>query len=100
MFLPPECCSFDVEQYSMKKADIWSLGVTLYCLTFNKLPFPSASTEIGVMENICNHEITYNSRQISKELKQLLCKILEKDPSKRVSLTDLKNSSFFGCTFE
>lgn len=34
-FLPPECCSFDTSIYSMKKADIWALGMTLYILTFN-----------------------------------------------------------------
>jgi serine/threonine protein kinase len=34
-FLAPECCSFDVDSYSMKKADIWALGVSLYCLTYN-----------------------------------------------------------------
>lgn len=39
MFLPPESCSFDSLSYSMKKADIWALGMTVYILTFNKLPF-------------------------------------------------------------
>ena len=38
-FLSPECCSFDVNTYSMKKADIWALGITLYILAFNKFPF-------------------------------------------------------------
>ena len=45
-FLPPECCSFDTEIYSMKKADIWALGITLYCLTFNSFPFKMGNTEI------------------------------------------------------
>ena len=52
-FLPPECCSFDVETCSMKKADVWALGITLYCTAFNKLPFELGSTEIEVMESIC-----------------------------------------------
>ena len=37
-FYAPECCNIEqTEQpkYSMKKADIWALGVTLYCMTFN-----------------------------------------------------------------
>lgn len=54
MFLPPESCSFDSMSYSMKKADIWSLGVTIYILTFNKLPFDCGYTELDIMDNICN----------------------------------------------
>lgn len=54
MFLPPESCSFEVDRYSLKKADIWALGITLYCLTFNKLPFESGETEIDIMNNICS----------------------------------------------
>lgn len=46
LFLPPECCSFDVDSFSMKKADIWALGITLYCLTFNTFPFELGNTEI------------------------------------------------------
>jgi serine/threonine protein kinase len=45
-FLPPECCSFDSDVYSMKKADIWALGITLYCLTYNTFPFELGNTEI------------------------------------------------------
>jgi serine/threonine protein kinase len=29
----------------MKKADVWSLGLTFYCLAFNKLPFGFAKTD-------------------------------------------------------
>jgi serine/threonine protein kinase len=54
MFLPPESCAFDTSAYSMKKADIWSLGITIYILTFNKFPFKMGNTEIDLMENICN----------------------------------------------
>ena len=86
MFLPPECCSFDVDKYSMKKADIWALGVTLYSLTFNHMPFSTKGTELNIMENICNKEISYESRSISEDLKKLLSTMLEKNPAKRASL--------------
>ena len=52
----------------MKKADVWSLGVTLYCFAFNKLPFPIGNTEMEVIDLICNHEIDFSERAISKEL--------------------------------
>jgi len=38
----------DVESFSGKAADIWALGVTLYCMIFNKLPYWD-DTEFGVI---------------------------------------------------
>jgi serine/threonine protein kinase len=38
-FFPPECCDPDVEENSGKLADVWALGITLYCMIFNQLPF-------------------------------------------------------------
>lgn len=67
-FLPPECCSFDTDIYSMKKADIWALGMTIYCLTFNKLPYQLGNTEIELMENICNFDLSFEGTEISDEL--------------------------------
>lgn len=64
-FLPPECCSFDISSYSMKKADVWALGITLYCMTFNRFPFKFGSTELDLMDNILNTEITFEGRHIS-----------------------------------
>jgi [calcium/calmodulin-dependent protein kinase] kinase len=38
-FFPPECCDPNIETHSGRAADIWALGVTLFCLIFNELPF-------------------------------------------------------------
>lgn len=38
-FLAPECCNPEQKFFSGKAADIWALGVTIYCMTFNELPF-------------------------------------------------------------
>lgn len=94
MFLPPESCSFDSMNYSMKKADIWSLGVTIYILTFNKLPFSCGATELDIMDNICNFTLEFNGRVISEELRKMLEMFLEKDPSRRASIEQLKNCKF------
>ncbi len=76
MFLPPESCSFDSLAYSMKKADIWALGITIYILTFNRPPFEFEHTELDLMENICNFELKFDNRQISSELKEMLHMLL------------------------
>jgi serine/threonine protein kinase len=36
----------------MKKIDIWALGVTIYSMAFNKLPFDDGTTTIDYMEMI------------------------------------------------
>lgn len=76
MFLPPESCSFDSMSYSMKKADIWSLGITIYILTFNKFPYNFGHTEIDIMDNICTFELKFEDRIISEELKEMLTMLL------------------------
>lgn len=86
MFLPPESCSFDSMSYSMKKADIWSLGLTIYILTFNKLPFNIGQTEIDIMDNICTFDLKFEEREISPELKEMLLMFLKKDPNERATL--------------
>ena len=32
-------CTPDIPAFSGKAADVWALGITLYAMTFNKLPF-------------------------------------------------------------
>lgn len=38
-FLPPELCRVGHGDISGQAADIWSMGITLYCLCFGSLPF-------------------------------------------------------------
>lgn len=106
-FLPPECCSMIdtvTQPYSMKKADVWALGVTLYILTYNKFPFEFSSmtnghitTELDIMETISKIEVSFpdHERKVSEELKQLLAMMLERDPVKRPDIKSIKYSSKF-----
>ena len=38
-FYPPECCQGKTDFFAGKPVDIWALGVTIYVITFQKLPF-------------------------------------------------------------
>lgn len=47
-FMPPECWNYDVKEFSGVKIDTWALGVTLYALTYNKMPFwADSEIELG-----------------------------------------------------
>lgn len=71
---------------SGKMADIWSLGVTLYCLTFLVLPFYGKNTPT-LIDAIKTKTVKFPpERKITSELKKLFTRILEKNPNKRVTL--------------
>jgi len=80
--------------YSMKKADVWALGMVLYILTFNKPPFTWGHTELDLMDNICNFELSFEEREISDPLKEMLQMFLEKDSAKRALISQIKMCRF------
>lgn len=47
--------SADVDSFSGKAADIWALGVTLYCMIYNCLPFWDEN-EYAVIQKIHKEE--------------------------------------------
>lgn len=49
--LAPEVCDPDVDSYAAKPVDVWALGVALFCMVYNKLPF-EGNTPYLIMENI------------------------------------------------
>lgn len=53
--MAPECCDPDVDSFSGKAVDVWALGVTLYCMCFNRLPFWD-ETEFGLFQKIHKDE--------------------------------------------
>ena len=50
-FMPPESCDPEIEKFSGILSDVWALGVTMFCMAFNRLPF-SGGNEYLIMENI------------------------------------------------
>jgi [calcium/calmodulin-dependent protein kinase] kinase len=87
-FLPPELCVARHGEISGKAADVWSMGVTLYCLRFGKLPFE----RIGVLdlyEAIRTDVLTYPP-DTDHDFLDLMEKLLEKDPAKRIKMHELR----------
>lgn len=75
------------------KSDIWSLGVILFIILFGKYPFIGDSLEeLEINVRMVYHLIIENSMKInpiSLEMKDLLQKIFQIDPKKRISFPEL-----------
>ena len=89
-FLPPELCVARHGDISGKAADIWSMGITLYCLRYGKIPFEQSGV-VQLYESIKNDEVDL-SAESEGNFKDLMLKLLEKDPSKRIKMPELRVS--------
>lgn len=89
-YMAPEI--YKSQSYKGRQTDIWAAGVTLYYMVHGYLPFEGSNSQV-LGRNITNNKITFREG-INKDLKELLNKILEKDPNKRFSLNEIKNSKW------
>ena len=93
-FLPPELCVAKHGDISGKAADIWSMGVTLYCLRFGKIPFEKAGV-LELYESIKSDEVKLETgNDVNKDFNDLMKRLLEKDPAKRIQMPELRVRGF------
>lgn len=86
-FMSPELTRNE-DSVSGRASDIWAMGVTLYCLVMGRLPFKGASI-IDVFQSIQNDEPFYPD-DLDADLKDLLQRMMEKDPQERITMTDIR----------
>lgn len=87
-FLAPELCVTKHGDVSGKAADIWSMGVCLYCLRFGRIPFESTQV-LELYESIKNDDPEIEPGN-DPEFCDLLRRLLEKDPKKRITMAELR----------
>jgi [calcium/calmodulin-dependent protein kinase] kinase len=91
-FLPPELCVARHGDVSGKAADIWSMGVSLYCLRYGKIPF-ERETVFEVYEAIRTETPKLPSDE-NPDFVDLMGRLLEKDPERRITMAELRVSPF------
>lgn len=90
-FLPPELCVVRHGDVSGRAADIWSMGVTLYCLRYGRIPFQKQQI-FDLYEAIKNDEPDMSNEK-DPDFRDLMAKLLEKDPLKRIKMAELRVST-------
>jgi len=83
LYLAPEVIGGHYDE----KCDVWSCGIILYTLVCAEFPF-TGKTEGEIFTNIIEGKIKFdnpNFKNVSKECKELILKLLAPDSSKRLS---------------
>ena len=81
------------ENYDGFKIDIWATGIILFAMLCGYLPFDHKDNDKLFMK-ILECKIQY-PKNLSKESKDLLKKILIPDPRRRISIAEIKKHPFY-----
>jgi serine/threonine protein kinase len=90
-FMPPELCVAKHGEVSGKAADVWSMGCTLFCLLFGRIPFEKHGM-LELYQAIRNDEPVFDDG-CNPELVDLLKRLLEKNPEKRITTDEIRVST-------
>lgn len=98
-FIAPELC---VSEKSPKAppesyaADIWSLGASLFYMVYGRAPFLAKSV-FEIYDCICTQKLRFPDQpKVSRKLKDLIKKMLVKEPKNRATLQDVAKHAWFG----
>ena len=81
------------EEYNYK-CDLWNIGIIIYRLYFGDSPF-RGMTQAALIRNIEQNRNKLLKKTGNEELDDLIRKLLEKDPLKRLNWDEYFNHPFF-----
>ena len=90
VYMSPESLSGKLQD---EKSDIWSLGILLYELLYNKEPFSGVSCS-DQLKKITRHKIDFSDRIINEEVQKLVIDILQINKEKRPEIYYILNSAY------
>lgn len=84
------------------KVDLWSIGVSYYKLLFGHFPFKSNDNINNDIHENSGDKLKFHldKNPISIYSQDILKKLLQEDPEKRISWTDFFNHALFTCSEE
>ncbi|XP_022337138.1 calcium/calmodulin-dependent protein kinase kinase 1-like isoform X4 [Crassostrea virginica] len=89
-FMAPETLKEEKENFSGKATDIWAIGVTLYCFVIGRCPFED-DFPLSLHKKIMNDAVKFPEKPlITEKLKDLILKMLDKNPETRITLPQVK----------
>lgn len=95
LYMPPEVFSLQLHN---EKVDIWGLGVCLYYMVTDTFPFP-ANTYPELEEKVLFEDVVFPQNMgLSESIKDLIRSMLAKDPSKRFSISEVRNHGWLSIT--
>eukprot|EP00736_Rhodelphis_marinus_P007854 Rmarinus@m.23448 len=75
--------------------DVWAAGVTLYALTYGRCPFVGASVDevahVALTQPLVLHDFGVDDFRVSQELKDLISRMLTKDPNVRITILQVSD---------
>ena len=77
-----------------KQVDVWSAGVIFYELVFKDLPFIGFD-QSSTIRLIINEEVVFRSNNVSDDTKDLILKMLDKNPKTRITPQHALRHKFF-----
>ena len=97
-YCAPEIIARHKQGYNGAKVDAWSCGIILFALLAGFLPFYDENTK--VLYRMIQRDDVKFPRKFPPEAKDLVLKLLHKEPEKRYTLADVKKHPWFIVGYE